>query len=319
MRMARKLGVITYRSALEWDGRFGRVRPGFGPPRRRRPFGLEFEVESYLEGHARRFVRRFDPNCYLYLSRSMDWFDLAEIRRRPWTPAWAGSAWTRVGHRRGDRHPVPPAAAGTGGAGPARRGCQAEFLPLPSPQGHDAFLVDIARFRAGGSQFPFEPLSRIPVRHVPSRFQAPPMNAQAAPASCHDVDFQGRDKLVAAIDMAVAAGDEHAVTAALRNALCKLIKDHDVQLPACVHDPIQDHYARRELYRSPEHGYSVVAMTWGPGQGTPVHDHSGLWCVEGVWDGELEIVQYELLERDGERFRFRAAGGMHAAPAAPAA
>jgi predicted metal-dependent enzyme (double-stranded beta helix superfamily) len=81
-----------------------------------------------------------------------------------------------------------------------------------------------------------------------------------------------------------------------------------------VHDPIQDHYARRELYRSPGLGYSVVAMTWGPGQGTPVHDHSGLWCVEGVWDGELEIVQYELLEREGERFHFRAAGGMHAGP-----
>ena len=55
-------------------------------------------------------------------------------------------------------------------------------------------------------------------------------------------------------------------------------------------------------------------MTWGPGQGTPIHDHCGLWCVEGVWDGELEITQYELLERDGERFRFRAAGGMQAGP-----
>ena len=61
-------------------------------------------------------------------------------------------------------------------------------------------------------------------------------------------------------------------------------------------------------------GYSVVAMTWGPGQGTPIHDHCGLWCVEGVWDGQLEITQYELLERDGERFRFRAAGGMQAGP-----
>ena len=143
------------------------------------------------------------------------------------------------------------------------------------------------------------------------------MNAQAAspsPDCCPAVDFQGRDKLVAAIDAAVGAGDEHAVTAALRNTLCRLIKDRDVQLPACVHEPIQDHYARRELYRSPELGYSVVAMTWGPGQGTPLHDHSGLWCVEGVWDGELEIVQYELLGRDGERFHFRAAGGIHAGP-----
>ena len=137
------------------------------------------------------------------------------------------------------------------------------------------------------------------------------MNADAC---CPDIAFPGHDKLVAAIDAAVEAGDEHAVTAAIRNAMCRLIKDRDVQLPACVYEPIEDHYARRELYRSPTRGYSVVAMTWGPGQGTPVHDHSGLWCVEGVWDGELEIVQYELLERDGERFRFRAAGGMHAGP-----
>jgi predicted metal-dependent enzyme (double-stranded beta helix superfamily) len=133
-------------------------------------------------------------------------------------------------------------------------------------------------------------------------------------APCPDVTFPGHDKLVQALDTAVERGDQHAITSALRNTLCAMIRDRDVKLPDCVHDPIVDHYARRELYRSQQHGYSVVAMTWGPGQGTPVHDHSGLWCVEGVWDGELEITQYELLERDGERFRFRAAGGMQAGP-----
>lgn len=127
-------------------------------------------------------------------------------------------------------------------------------------------------------------------------------------------DFRGRERLVAAIDDAVGRGDGHAVTACLRGALCALIRDPDIGLPAVVHDPIADHYARRELYRSPRLGYSVVAMTWGPGQGTPIHDHSGLWCVEGVWEGELEITQFELLERDDERFRFRAAGGMRAGP-----
>jgi 3-mercaptopropionate dioxygenase len=131
---------------------------------------------------------------------------------------------------------------------------------------------------------------------------------------CPDIDFPGRAKLVEALDAAVEAGDQHEVTAALRKTLCGMIRDRDLQLPDCVFEPIQDHYARRELYRSQRHGYSVVAMTWGPGQGTPVHDHSGLWCVEGVWDGQLEITQYELLERDGERFRFRAAGGMQAGP-----
>lgn len=136
----------------------------------------------------------------------------------------------------------------------------------------------------------------------------------SVPPACPDVDFPGHDRFIRALDDAVSRGDEHAVTAALRQVLCQAIRDPEVQLPACVHEPVEDRYARRELYRSERFGYSVVAMTWAPGQGTPVHDHCGLWCVEGVWAGELEITQFELLERDGERFRFRAAGGMQAGP-----
>ena len=76
-RLARKLGMITYRSAEEWDQRFGRERtteervPGD-------PFSVEFSVESYLDHHANKFTGAFDPNCYLYLSRASDLFDLAE-------------------------------------------------------------------------------------------------------------------------------------------------------------------------------------------------------------------------------------------------
>ena len=76
---------------------------------------------------------------------------------------------------------------------------------------------------------------------------------------CQPIDFPGRDKFIAAVDAAVSAGDKHAVTSALRNALCSLIRDTEVQLPCCVQEAIVDHYARRELYRSPEFGYSVVA------------------------------------------------------------
>ncbi|MBA3487387.1 MAG: cysteine dioxygenase family protein [Lysobacter sp.] len=127
-----------------------------------------------------------------------------------------------------------------------------------------------------------------------------------------NVAFPGQEKLIAAVDGAVSLSDDHLVTAGLRQVLCAMIRDRDVHLPDCVYEPIADHYARREIYRSPQLGYSIVAMTWGPGQGTPVHDHCGLWCVEGVWDGELEITQYELLEHEGNRYRFRAAGGMQA-------
>ncbi|KFN49811.1 cysteine dioxygenase family protein [Arenimonas composti] len=118
------------------------------------------------------------------------------------------------------------------------------------------------------------------------------------------LEFPGCDRLFAMIDDALAAGDEHAVTAAIREGMCRAMREQSVALPECCHEPVADHYARRELYRCEKNGYSVVAMTWGPGQGTPIHDHAGCWCVEGVWRGELEITQYELRERDGDRFRF---------------
>ncbi len=146
MRIARKLGVITYRSALEWDGRFGRVRLDSDRPDEE-PFGLEFQVESYLEGHARRFVRRFDPNCYLYLSRSMDWFDLADVAGGD---VLDGLARIRVeqalaiGANTDILFPVQQQEEIAEGL--ARGGADARFIGLDSPQGHDAFLVDFERF-----------------------------------------------------------------------------------------------------------------------------------------------------------------------------
>ena len=152
MRMARKLGVITYRSALEWDGRFGRVRLESDRRDGEDPFGLEFEVESYLEGHARRFVRRFDPNSYLYLSRSMDWFDLADCTGAGDAAANVHEGLARIRIDRALSIGVhtdilfPLQQQQEIAEGLAAGGADATFLPLESPQGHDAFLVDIERF-----------------------------------------------------------------------------------------------------------------------------------------------------------------------------
>ncbi len=147
MRMARKLGVITYRSALEWDGRFGRVRLDSDRRDGEDPFGLEFEVESYLEGHARRFVRRFDPNSYLYLSRSMDWFDIGESCSGDTHRGLAGIQVERalaIGVATDILFPLQQQRQVADGL--RAGGAYARFLALESPQGHDAFLVDIARF-----------------------------------------------------------------------------------------------------------------------------------------------------------------------------
>lgn len=128
------------------------------------------------------------------------------------------------------------------------------------------------------------------------------------------LEFPGARRLVDEIDRAVAQQDEAAITDALRTALCRMIRDKSVSLPDCVYRRESDHYARRELYRSDEHGYSVIAMTWGPGQGTPIHDHAGMWCVEGVWAGFLEVTPYELMETRDDRYRFESRGTMNAGP-----
>jgi homoserine O-acetyltransferase len=71
MKFARKIGMLSYRSADEWNDRFPRSLKKIPE----HPFGIEFPVESYLEHHANQFIHKFDPISYLYLSRAMDWFD----------------------------------------------------------------------------------------------------------------------------------------------------------------------------------------------------------------------------------------------------
>jgi homoserine O-acetyltransferase/O-succinyltransferase len=146
MRIARKLGVVTYRSSLEWDGRFGRVRLD-SDARADDPFGFEFQIESYLEGHALRFIRQFDPNCYLYLSRSMDWFDLTEHGDGSTAGAYARMGLDHalaIGATTDILFPLQQQQEIAEGLLAA--GVDSQFAPLDSPQGHDAFLVDMARF-----------------------------------------------------------------------------------------------------------------------------------------------------------------------------
>jgi predicted metal-dependent enzyme (double-stranded beta helix superfamily) len=125
-------------------------------------------------------------------------------------------------------------------------------------------------------------------------------------------EFSGAQDLIRSIDAAVRAGGTAQITDALRGTLCRLIRDQAVRLPDCCFEACPDHYARRELYQSEDLGYSVIAMTWGPRQGTLLHDHSGMWCVEGVWTGALEITQYDLVDRQEPRYRFRPVGSIQA-------
>lgn len=111
----------------------------------------------------------------------------------------------------------------------------------------------------------------------------------------------GLTELIARLDRSVGAGSPNAITAAVKADLEHLLGERKLTLPAALMEPRADHYARRLLHRDPAGRYSAIVMTWGPGQGTAVHDHGGLWCVEGVVDGDIAVTQY-LVEQEPDGF-----------------
>jgi len=117
------------------------------------------------------------------------------------------------------------------------------------------------------------------------------------------LEFDGKQELVRRIDGVVDGDCAFTITECVRNALCRLMDERRLNLPAAVYECPADHYGRRLIHKDPVRGYTIMAMSWGPGQGTPVHDHAGMWCVEAVWDGCIEVTQYELTERRDDRFR----------------
>jgi predicted metal-dependent enzyme (double-stranded beta helix superfamily) len=113
------------------------------------------------------------------------------------------------------------------------------------------------------------------------------------------------DELRARLDRAVDAGDPETVTAAVKSVLQDSLKCNGIPLDAHFYEARPDTYARRLLHRDPQGRYTAIVMTWGPGQKTALHDHAGIWCVECVVDGRMEVVQYDLTSPPGEAFQFQ--------------
>jgi len=73
LAVARMVGHITYMSETSMEEKFGRrLRESKRPVK----FSPEFEVEGYLEHRGENFVKRFDANSYLYITKAMDYFDV---------------------------------------------------------------------------------------------------------------------------------------------------------------------------------------------------------------------------------------------------
>lgn len=152
MRLARKLGTITYRSGQEWQQRFGRER-AVGERPSGDSFAADFEIEAYLEHQAQKFTGQFDANCYLYLSRASDLFDFAEHGKTMQVVAGRidverilivgvdSDSLFRIEQQR-ELASIFSAA-----------GKRVTLVELDSIQGHDSFLADMDSFRPVLSSF----------------------------------------------------------------------------------------------------------------------------------------------------------------------
>jgi homoserine O-acetyltransferase len=77
LAVARMVGHITYMSEASMGEKFGRR---LKEARRPMKFSPDFEVEGYLENRGENFVKRFDANSYLYITKAMDYFDAVGAR-----------------------------------------------------------------------------------------------------------------------------------------------------------------------------------------------------------------------------------------------
>ncbi|MDT4993214.1 MAG: homoserine O-acetyltransferase/O-succinyltransferase [Actinoplanes sp.] len=145
MGVARMVGHITYLSAPALDDRFGR-RLQFADDLRYTIDEPEIEVESYLRHQAESFVRRFDANTYLYLSRALTYFDLARqhgdgsLHR-----ALAGVSARTLLIAFSSDWLYPPAASIEIDAALRSLGKPVELQLIEAPYGHDCFLLEEAQ------------------------------------------------------------------------------------------------------------------------------------------------------------------------------
>ncbi len=144
--VARMAGHITYLSDAALHRKFGRrlqdrETPTFS-------FDADFEVESYLRHQGSSFVERFDANSYLYLTRAMDYFDIAADHGGKLAQAFRGTS-TRfcvVSFTSDWLFPTSESRAivqalNAGGA-------RVSFAEIETDKGHDAFLLDEPEFFA---------------------------------------------------------------------------------------------------------------------------------------------------------------------------
>lgn len=155
LAIARMVNMISYRSWEDFNNKFGRdtVPAGTDPVAEKtgtyatqlpqgHPFGLRYQIESYLHYQGEKLVRRFDANTYLYLTRAMDMFDCSIHGEEVWQAVrQASPEFFVVGISSDLLYPVEEVK---GLAESLRmKALKVTYRELKSSYGHDAFLLDL--------------------------------------------------------------------------------------------------------------------------------------------------------------------------------
>ncbi len=138
LAVARMIGHITYMSDLSMEEKFGRQRKIGTEPFK---FTADYEVEGYLRYRGDSFVKRFDANSYLYITKAMDNFDATQWR--PLQDSLQGlktkvlviafkSDWLYPAYQSKE---IVKACK--------RSGIETTYCEVDSTYGHDAFLLEI--------------------------------------------------------------------------------------------------------------------------------------------------------------------------------
>ena len=138
LAVARMIGHITYMSDVSMAEKFGRRT---GEAQSRHKFSSGFEVEDYLHRKGKFFVKRFDANSYLYITKAMDNFDASA--GRPFQEVLRGtSAKVLVISFKSDwLYPAYQSKEIVKACKLA--GVETTYCEIDSTYGHDAFLLEV--------------------------------------------------------------------------------------------------------------------------------------------------------------------------------
>lgn len=140
LAVARMVGHITYLSSESMRRKFGRRRQGEDDQVVRADD--QFAVESYLAYQGEKFVDRFDANSYIYLTRAMDWFDLAAPFNGDLDSALSRTRASFLVLSYSSDWLFPTEQSKEIVYALARNGKDVSFNEISSPYGHDSFLLE---------------------------------------------------------------------------------------------------------------------------------------------------------------------------------